>query len=356
MLQRIAKLDEAAWQSLRRSWGRCLLAATQGAVVFGLTDYESDTFMVAPLLAGAATVFIHQGVILLRTLPANSISAAQSSRGFNRGVFYLVMAALEITAALHADFLVTSYLSRENVIWAILLIWLAALVAYQIWKFSPEIVGDIALALAALLLAHVAYHRPWTDAGLWGAALGTVLAAWNPQRNRQPSNAVEAFCGGVLLWIPAWLVYFRNAPFGDHGLDAGLESWPILATTLTLFLTGVFARLFSIYVAPNYDRWPRSQFRLFDSTFAWLKSSGSRIHYATLWLTLVIAAVIQVTHYQTAFAPREIAVLTVLEAALAVAWFYEGRDRQSMVTYYLMQIAAVAFGLGVGEIVQKESM
>src|SRR5205807_2275958 len=132
MLQRLAKLDEAAWQSLRRPWGRCLLAATQGAVVFGLTDYESDTYMVAPLLVGAATVFIHQGVILLRALPANSVSAAQSGRGFNRGVFYLVMAAVEITAALHADFLVQSYLSRENVIWAILLMWLAVLMIYQI--------------------------------------------------------------------------------------------------------------------------------------------------------------------------------------------------------------------------------
>ncbi len=47
-------------------------------------------------------------------------------------------------------------------------------------------------------------------------------------------------------------------------------------------------------------------------------------------------------HYQTAFAPREIVLVASLEAGLAVAWFYEGRLRQSMVAYYLMQISAAA--------------
>src|SRR5437763_11613979 len=94
--QRVSKLDDPAWNSLRHSWGRCLLAGTQGAVILGLMDYSANTFMVAPLLAGAATIFIHQGIILLSRESANSLTPIAGRKSLSRGVIYIVVGALEL--------------------------------------------------------------------------------------------------------------------------------------------------------------------------------------------------------------------------------------------------------------------
>jgi len=324
-IQRLAKLDDPAWNSLRRSWGLCLVAATQGVTLWGIADYASDTKMVAPLLAGAATILIHRAII--RGSPVT-----------------LVLAALELLAALHLDFLIPSYLPKDYVIWALLGAWFSLLVAHRFLsrKLRPEIVGQIALILGALVLAHVFYHRPWSGVGLWGLGLGVVLAAWNPQRNREPANAVEKAFGALLLWAPAWLVFFSQAPFAARGLEAGFEPWPILSTMTMGFLTGLFAGCFPACLAARYRVWPRAQFHLFDSTLAGLETFGPQIHQAVLWLTLAGAGATQVLHYQAAFAPREFALLILLEAGLAVAWFYEGKRRQSMLAYYLMQLSAAA--------------
>lgn len=325
LIQRLAKLDDPSWHSLRRNWGFCLLAATQGVALWGIADYSSNSYRVAPLLAGAATIFLHQGFI-------------------RQSPLYLAAAAFELVVALHLDFLLPSYLSKDQVLWALLVLWLALLAVYQ-WrpdKLQPEIVGRLGLALAALVLAHICFHRPWSDVGLWGMGLGAVLAAWNPQRNPPAANEGEKICGALLLWIPVWLVYFSQAPFASGGIAAALQPWPILAATLTLFLLGLFARLFPIYLAAGYRSWRRSQFRLFDSALTWLESAGARVHHVVLWLTLLALGAVQALHYQSAFVPREVGVLALIEAALAVAWFYEGRSRQSMVAYYLMQISVLA--------------
>ena len=351
-IQRLAGLGDPQWHALRHYWGLCLLTATQVVTWLGVADYATDTYMVAPLLVGAATILLHQGCI-------------------RRSPVYFVFAAIEFLAALHADFLVPSYLSKDAVLWALLALWLGLLLAPQFLAqkgepgpldpvtgspaatnvrrrpLRPEIIGSIALVLAGLVLWHVAYHRPWSASGLWGLALGALLAAWNPMRQRQAVNTSEAVCAAALLAVPVWLAYFSQAPFATEGPDAALRSWPILAGTAAIFLVGVFARAFPRRWAQGYFSRPRSEFRLFDVMLDGLESSGPRLHLAALWVVLGIAGVTQVVHYQEAFAAREFAVLTLLEAALAVAWFFEGRDRQSMLAFYLMQIAAAACGATV---------
>jgi hypothetical protein len=101
MLQGLAGLDDARWLRLRVSWGRWVLAASQFAVLLGLIDYESDTYMVAPLLLGAASVLVHQAVLMSHS-------------------WYLGAALAEIALALHADFFVPSWLDRRDVLWVLL--------------------------------------------------------------------------------------------------------------------------------------------------------------------------------------------------------------------------------------------
>lgn len=345
-IQRLARLDDPRWHSLRHYWGLFLLAATQGVTWLGIADYASDPYQVAPLLAGAATIILHQGWI-------------------RRSAIYLIIAGTEFALALHAGFLIPSYLPKDAVIWALLGLWLALLAVAEAqpgkaepasmaqppvatdatwWTPRPETIGRIALVLAMLVFAHIGYHRPWSTTGLWGMALGALLAAWNPMRERQARNPVEAAGAAALLAVPVWLTYFSQAPFDSGAFEPERQYWPILAAAAVLFLIGAFARVFPLYWAACYFARPRAQFRLFDVTLAWLESNGARIHRAVLWIVLGVIGVVQVLHYQQALTTREFTVITLLEAALAAAWFYEGRDRPSMLTFYLMQVAAFACG------------
>src|SRR5262249_21164666 len=146
-------------------------------------------------------------------------------------------------------------------------------------------------------------------------------------------NVVELFCAGLLPLIPPWLVYFSQVPITNDTLtlEAALQPWPILATTVAIFLTGLFARVFPDRLAPGYWRWRNAlgslspsdgerarergslaHFRLFDLTLSWFQTSGTRIHLAALVLTLVICFTTQLAHYGAAFSGREVALLILL--------------------------------------------
>ena len=343
--------------------------------------------MVAPLFAGAATIFIHQGIIrMLRSTmeahhasePAPSLSPSDRERGAirpaRRGVTYLILGSLELLAALHIGFLIPSYLDKHYVIWAILGLWLAMLIIHQFLPRKPdfeiEAIGRVAVVFAAMTLAHVFFHNAWSTTGLWAMALGGILGALNPVRSSSPSLQAavpfasipfEQFFARLLLLIPAWLVYFSQVSLTSDTLtpEAALQPGPVLATTVAIFLTGLFARLSPEHLAPGYWRLRNipiadssegdgnlvrsfRQLRLLDITLSWLQTSGTRIHLFVIVLTLIVCFTTQATHYGAAFSGREITLLMLLEAAIAVAWFYEGKRRQSMVAYYLTQISAVA--------------
>ena len=373
VVQQIARLDDEFWHSLRHWWGICLLIATQGATAWALLNWATDSYQIAPLLAVAATIFIHQAFIRSRRgvkpesryvegVEVEPIITSTRVVWDPISVFYVVLASIELTFALHMDFFdIPSYLDRTNVVWALLLIWLTFLVVYEFLaaKLNPKTIGRFALPLAAMVFAHVLYHHPWSNAGLWAFGLGACLAAWTPQRTRYASNALELACAELLLAVPAWLVYFSQVPVDRGEVLRALDSWPVLATTAAILLTGLFARQFVGHLAANYNQWSRSRFRLFDSTLIWLQlpdrpapagqisqnpihSVGARIYRATLWLTLIVVVILQALHYEKLFLVREISLLVLLEAALAVAWWYEGKNRQSMLAYYLMQISALA--------------
>lgn len=323
-LQRLAGLDDAAWRSLARAWSLCLLAATQGTIAWGMVDYSSNTFMVAPLLAGAASFLIHLAIL-------------------QRSTIYVLVAALELVSALHADFLIPSVLPRGQIIWALLGIWLALLIVAQLasGKISLPNVSRVACGCAVLVMAHVLYHRPWSEVGLWAVGLGALLAWWNPQATRAAATSGQTMSAAALVGVPVWLVYFSQSRFAFDGLEAAWQAWPVLAATATLFLVGLVARYFPEHWAAGYRAWPRSTFRLFDASLIWLETTGLRLHRVILWFGLGVVGITQGCHYPTAFVPREFTLLLLLELALTVAWWNEARRRPAMVSYYCLQLAAV---------------
>jgi hypothetical protein len=137
-IQQLAVIDGQHWFDLRRSWGMCLLVATQIGVAWGLTEWETHPLIVAPLLVGAASILIHQGAI-------------------RRSPVYFGIAGVLIISALHADFVVESYLRKEHVVWAILGIWTTTLMLHRQFSNRVEIngMGIIASVFAAFMMVHV---------------------------------------------------------------------------------------------------------------------------------------------------------------------------------------------------------
>jgi hypothetical protein len=322
LVQELAALDDDAWTQLRRSWGRLGLLASQGLVLLGILDYTRDSYAVAPLLLGAASVLIHQAIPLESRL-------------------YFALAAGEIALALHADFFVASYLPKDQVVWVLLLIWAGFLLARRAWSkaVGARLMGVAAPLLALIVMGHVLYHHPSSNTGLWTFALLAVFAALTPRESSRAAAPEEHLAAFLLLLAPTWLVYFGQAPLLSEGAMGALRTWPILASLATLFATGVGARL-------HQPVWAGSQPqpavpRLWHQTLSLMGAHGSTLHSVSLGATFLAGALLQAAHYVEPFDRGSLAVFLALYAGFAVAWFFEGRLRRSSLAYLLAEASVV---------------
>jgi hypothetical protein len=328
-IERVAAIDAQHWFELRHAWGICTLVATHVVVAWGLTDWKSHSLAMAPLLAGLSSVVIHQAVI-------------------RRSALYCAVAAAELLVALHADFVVDSYIDRKSIIWVIIGAWTAVMTAQFVLTTLQKIkpianIGTVAAGFAALGLAHVLYHHPWSTVGLWAFAAGAVLAAVTPRRTRYPSSGEDRLAAGLLVAVPAWLVLFSQAGFEVEGALALTHSWPLLITTLTILLTGAFAAFFQTTLVTEYDRLGRPQPQLLDQTLHWFAVDGTLINSCTLGFSFVATVVAQVAHHGRPFGNVELGTVLVLYAAMTYLWFQEGRLRQNMASYILLQLSVLGF-------------
>jgi hypothetical protein len=328
-VQRLSAIDATGWQALRRPWGLCLLVASQGMALFGaLSD---GTTMVAPLILAGASVLIHQGIL-------------RGSR------VYSMLAQVEVAIALHVGFLgVPSYLPPLYVVWAVLGLWAATLAAEPlIARLDPRWrVAHHAGLFATLTLAHVVYHGPGSAAGLWAFGLGAILGALTPRPSRSPQTAAELLAAAILPFVPSWLVWFSQS----RGLHDVLRPWPALATTATLFASGVLALQMKRCWAADYVRVATLRPRLFDQTIAWLGETGRSLYRAILGIALAMTALIMAAHWTGPYLAREMALLEGLLAALATAWAFEGRARKSPIPYFLLELCVLgAFLAARGQI------
>ena len=325
-VQRLAAIDREEWLDLRRIWGICLVVATQAAVVWGVMHWQTNTYAVAPLLAGAASILIHHGVL-------------------RRSVIYFGIAGLQLFVALHMDFAIPSYLPRDWIVWVVAGVWgtLLVLHAVAVRRIEIEKCGTVAAALAALLLAHVIYHHPESNTGLWAMAIGTLWAALTPRYTPSARTGEERVMSALLLIGPVWLAWFSQSHLREHGLSAVLELWPTLVATCVVLSNGFLARIFQTQWHTAWDKLDRTHPRLFDHTLAWMNANGQTIHLATLIATFAVTVVSQVMHYGRPFENRELILMLTLYAVLAAGWLIEARARRSMLPYIVLQLCVLGF-------------
>ena len=227
-----ARVDAQRWFELRRVWGVFTLTATHFVVLIALRQWDVEPRAMALLLAGLSTVVLHQGLI-------------RGSAG------YLVLAGAELLTALHADFVVDSYIDRNVIIWIVFGIWaglliLQGVVATMLPALRMAGSGLLAAAFTGVSFAHLLYHRPWSDTGLWAAVILAGLGVMTPRNSRHAQTGEERLAAALPLLLPAWLVYLSQADFANLGPGAGLRSWPLLTTTITILATGGVAAWFQV--------------------------------------------------------------------------------------------------------------
>ncbi|MBI5528017.1 MAG: hypothetical protein HY897_16925 [Deltaproteobacteria bacterium] len=315
LVQATGRIEEKVWHNLRSIWGNVLLAGAAIVVAFGLHDaWHDETYMVAPILLGAATLFVHQGV-------AGHMWPYHVTAG--------VLAAL----ALHADFLVPSYLDREYVAAVLIGLWATFTAGDRLWARvigRPVLFGISALFLAGAI-AHVLYHRPWSIGGLAALSLAGLLWALAVRDEHEPSNDLDPLAAGsLLLWPPA-LLYFSQVYGLGRGAQGLLKTWPILTGIAAVLGIAWLARLSQEYWAAEFARVRGRTPRLINQTLTVLGRHGLTIQAVLTWCVCIVSAVILVAHYERAYSHREIALFSLVWIGLAAAWIAEGSERPSMV-------------------------
>ena len=318
----LARIDDPKWLQLRRCWGWFIAAATHAAVGWGLINYSENTFMVTPLLACGASIFIHQGII-------------------KKSPLYYGIAALELLIAIHADFLVPSWLAKDHIIWVFILAWFIFLTARELLKskVNLKLPGAIYASVFVIIFLHVLYHAANSTTGLAGFAAAAILAAATPCRNRSARNILEIFPAALLLWAPAWLIFFGQAH--DKQFTDFFSVRSILTGALSLLITGTAAKYYKSVLISKYNLVERSQPRLFDLTLSWLDKSGYMVNIAMLCVILPSAGWITLLNHHTAFETGNFSLILLLYLGSAAAWSLEGIRLNRMLPFFIMEVCAV---------------
>ncbi|MDA0813417.1 MAG: hypothetical protein O3C21_13645, partial [Verrucomicrobia bacterium] len=325
-VQRLGGIDGAHWFALRRAWGYCILALVHGAVVWGLLEFESEPLAVAPMIAGAASIFLHQGII-------------------RRSKLYFWLVFVEVFLALHAGFVVESFLDKDQVIWALLALWALKVFVYD--RYARNLEGKEGKPLASILMltafGHVIYHHPSSTTGLVAMTAGAILVALNPRKTRRPESAEDGIGAAGLACVPVWLAYWSQTRVPEVGWIAVNDAWPLFCAAGAMLGIAFLGSQFQDRSAERYLLKERSNPRMLDHVLFLFASHGRQILNGALWISPAILGlgVILAARLGEPYEAIELATGVGLWIAIAAGWYLRIRETTSFLPAFLAQASAI---------------
>ena len=324
-VQNFSSLSDTQWTALRIPWGICLLIASQIMVFIGMSESQDKSLYLAPLLFGGASVAAHLYAV-------------------RKNPLYIVLAVLEFLVALHADFLIESYLPAEKVIWIILLLWTLLLIIQVIRpdKIKAKVIGGVVLWLAILVYAHVIYHGPSSKVGLMAVVLMAMLGSLTPYGKLGLRSSETKLIGAIYLALPTYLSYFIVLDKSDSIIQR-LQLTPLPPSVFTLFCTGVAVYLLKISSKNMRVEISGMEYRLLSLLTNWVRAEFVSIFKVILWLSSIGAMASMIIFREVAFVNRDFGMMLFLTGGLAAAWYRYGKECKAMYSSILMIISSLMF-------------
>lgn len=330
-LQKFAGLDAKKWSNLTNYWAMFLVFVLHFVVAWGLLncDYYPDLF--APLILGLSSFVLY--VAYLSDLR-----------------LFKLLGEIEVLIALHTGFFIDSYLTSDNVVWVLLCLWGTLLLATSLSanRRLRSALASRSFWFSVLVFAHIIYHHPASDVGLWSFGLLAFLLAITPTYDVRTLSVWESCISRGLIFAPTWLVYFSQSPILAYGLDGAFVTLPILMTGFSILTTGALCIWYlETAVAAQkeslQDISSNDLSFIFHSTLSWLKQDGLFIYTASLWCASIVTFMVQITHYDRAYTGDELVAILLLYAALSIFWYINGRSKSSILAYYFIQLCILGF-------------
>ena len=319
-MQQLIRLGGEKWLALRHSWGVFIAVAVHIAVGWGIFNY-TNPHLVAPLLLGVASISLHLG--FLKKSPT-----------------FFGIAGLEILLAVHADFLVPSWLDKDYIIWLFIAIWTIILVGLELLRkrVNARLPVHAYIGLTLLIAAHLMYHGLNSTVGLTGFATTAILAALTPCHRRNAQSIHEGIPALLLLLSPTWLIFFGQI----HGrvFDDVFSYRTIITVTLSLLITGTVAKYYRLYLNDQYEQLKRSVPRLFDLTLNWTGKFGTILNLTLLSIVTVSAGLLALISFPVVPQTTDFILLLSLILATATAWCLEGIRLDRMAPFFIMELCA----------------
>ncbi len=302
-----------------RNWSIILASLAHAASLFAIRDFTTlDETSVAPLVFGLATIALHAGYHC-------------GSKPI------MIIGGLQLAFVLHADFIITSWIPKEMIIWVILSLWFLLLCLERTRFVSKDFVRKAVAPAYLISTLHVFYHGSTSTEGWWASLTGFFLLSATPSDEDDNSDIIEHILGNVLWVLPLSLCFF-GALARDLTYPEAILTTAFATTGIALFIHMVQLTSFTKDHICN---------RLILTSIQRIEKAADFIPFVIGIISLGSCMLMQLTHYNFAFSTTGLWLLLANQATIAwLCYRFISRIDNSAPSFF-MQVATAAFFIAI---------
>ncbi|WDE97350.1 hypothetical protein PQO03_05215 [Lentisphaera profundi] len=313
-----SKINEDQWFSLRKNWGVCLLFLTQVLGLIALVNTQYEPYMFAPVLFLSASVAVHLCII-------------------RKSKFYGLLALLELVFAMHAGFLMESYIKADDVIWLILGLWVifTFINLYKYNNIPSRRSWSIAAFFIILLIPQIVYHELYTLKSLCALILMIPLSLFTAYPREIVKNPIERFLAFAYLCLPAYLAYFITY---DESLFVHTlyQQDALPASLFAIFMTLLALRQLDKCPPKLIESFLGLRYKVLNLVYSWWKQKALVLTRNISFVVSGGCSLLLIIYMNEAFSRGQFMVLLFTFVGMTIIWFWDGRKNRSQVAYYMM--------------------